>query len=92
MAQVGVTCSLRLFKDIMVYLAIAMSVIKEISRMSKSGCDNKELLDYIYMRITMRLNVNSMEMSIKIPKSVITIFALTVTWKNNRLSKVDFSL
>ena len=25
-----------------------MSVIEEISRMSKVGCSNKELLDYIY--------------------------------------------
>ena len=25
-----------------------MSVIKEISRMSKSGCSDKELLDYIF--------------------------------------------
>ena len=25
-----------------------MSVVEEISRMSKSGCDDKELLDYIY--------------------------------------------
>ena len=34
-----------------------MSVIEEISRMSKSCCSDKELLDYIYMKITMRLNV-----------------------------------
>ena len=58
-----------------------MLFIEEILRMSKSGCDDKELLDSVYMRITMRLNVNSMEMSIRSPKSVITIFALTVTWK-----------
>ena len=25
-----------------------MSVIEEVSRMSKSGCSDKELLDYIY--------------------------------------------
>ena len=31
-----------------VYMAIAMSVIEGISIMSKSGCDDKELLDYIY--------------------------------------------
>ena len=31
-----------------IYIAIAMSVIEGISIMSKSGCDNKELLDYIY--------------------------------------------
>ena len=58
-----------------------MSVTEEISRMSKVGCSDKELLDYIYMKITMRLNVNSMEMSIKNPKSAIMIFALTATWK-----------
>ena len=58
-----------------------MSVIEEISRMSKVGCSDKELLDYIYMKITMRLNVNSMEMSLKNPKSAIMIFALTATWK-----------
>ena len=31
-----------------IYIAIAMSVIEGISIMSKSGCDDKELLDYIY--------------------------------------------
>ena len=31
-----------------IYIAIIMSVIEEISRMSKSGCDHRELLDYIY--------------------------------------------
>ena len=31
-----------------IYIAIAMSVIEGILIMSKSGCDNKELLDYIY--------------------------------------------
>ena len=54
-----------------------MSVIEEISRMSKVGCSDRELLDYIYMKITVTLNVNSMEMSIKNPKSAIVIFALT---------------
>ena len=38
----------RLFKDMTIYIAIAMSVIEEISIMSKSGCDDKKLLDYIY--------------------------------------------
>ena len=57
-----------------------MSVIEEISRMSKVGCSDKELLDYIYMKITMRVNVNLMEMSIRNP-STIAIFALTATWK-----------
>ena len=31
-----------------IYIAIAMSVIEGILIMSKSGCDDKELLDYIY--------------------------------------------
>ena len=31
-----------------IYIAIVMSVIEEISRMSKVGCSDKELLDYIY--------------------------------------------
>ena len=38
----------KLFKDMTIYIAIAMSVIEGISIMSKSGCDDKELLDYIY--------------------------------------------
>ena len=70
----------RLFKDMTIYIAIAMSVIEGISIMSKSGCDDKELLDYIYMRTTMKLNVNLMEMSIRNP-STIVIFVLTATWR-----------
>ena len=31
-----------------IHIAIVMSVIEEISRMSKVGCSDKELLDYIY--------------------------------------------
>ena len=31
-------------------MAIVMLVIEEISRMSKVGCGDKELLDYIYER------------------------------------------
>ena len=31
-----------------IYIAIVMSVTEEISRMSKVGCSNKVLLDYIY--------------------------------------------
>ena len=57
-----------------------MLVIEEISRMSKIGCDDKELFDYIYMRTTTKLSVNLMEMSIRNP-STIVIFALTATWK-----------
>ena len=38
----------RLFKDMTIYIAIAMSVIEGISIMSKSGCNDEELLDYIY--------------------------------------------
>ena len=69
----------RLFKDMTIYIAIVMSVIEVIS-MSKSGCNDEELLDYIYMRTMMKLNVNLMEMSIRNP-STITIFALTATWR-----------
>ena len=56
-----------------------MSVIEGISIMSKSGCDDKELLDYIYETM-MKLDVNLMEMSIRNP-STLAIFALTVTWR-----------
>ena len=38
----------KLFKDMIIYIAIVMSDIEEISRMSKVGCSDKELLDYIY--------------------------------------------
>ena len=38
----------RLFKDMTIYIVVVMSVIEGISIMSKSGCDDKELLDYIY--------------------------------------------
>ena len=31
-----------------IYIALVMLVIEEISRMSKVGCSDKELLDYIY--------------------------------------------
>ena len=55
-----------------------MSVIEEISKLSKDG-RNDALLDYIYMRITMRLNVNLMERIIRNPKSAIVIFVWTVT-------------
>ena len=70
----------KLFKEMTIYIAIAMSVIEGISIMSKSGCDDKELLDYINMRTMMKLNVNLMEMSILNP-STIVIFALTATWR-----------
>ena len=33
---------------IYIYIAIVMLVTEEISRMSKVGCSDKELLDYIY--------------------------------------------
>ena len=64
-----------------IYIYIVMSVMEEISRMSKSGCGDKELLDYIYMIIMMSLNVNLMEMSVRNSKSTIVIFALTATGK-----------
>ena len=57
-----------------------MSVIEEISRMSKVGCSDKELLDYIYENygeIECELNGNES----KEPKSAIMIFELTATWK-----------
>ena len=43
------------------YIAIVMSVIEEISRMSKRGCDDKELLEYAcdnYDEIKCELNGN----------------------------------
>ena len=57
-----------------------MSVVEEISRMSKVGCSNKELLDYTYGNcdeIECELNGNEK----KNPKSTIMIFALIATWK-----------
>ena len=35
-----------------------MSVIEEISKLLKNGCDDDVLLNYIYMKIIMNLNVN----------------------------------
>ena len=58
-----------------------MSVIEEILRMSKVGCSNKELLGYIYENYD-EIDVNSMEMSLRNPKSAIMIFALTATWRS----------
>ena len=40
-----------------IHIAIVMSVIKEISRISKRGCDNKELLEYVCVTM-MRSNAN----------------------------------
>ena len=45
--------------------------------MSKSGYNDRELLEYIDSTMT-RLNANSMERCIKSPKSMIIIFALNV--------------
>ena len=50
-----------------------MSVMEEISELSKNGCDDA-LLNYIYVIIMMKLNVNLMEMRIRNPKSTIIIF------------------
>ena len=47
-----------------------MLVIEEISRMSKSGCDDEKLLNYIYE------NYDQIECN---PKSANIIFALTAT-------------
>ena len=62
---------------IYLYIAIVMSVIEEISKLSRNGCDDALL----NARTTMKLNVNLMEMSIRNPESTIVIFALTATWK-----------
>ena len=35
-------------KGMIIYIAMAMSVIEGILIMSKSGCEDKDLLDYIY--------------------------------------------
>ena len=40
--------SLGHLKKIIIHVAIVMLVMEEISRMSKIGCSDKELLDYIY--------------------------------------------
>ena len=47
--------------------------MEKISKLSKDDCDDV-LLDYIYMRIMMRLNVSLMEMSLRNPKSTNVIF------------------
>ena len=55
-----------------------MSIIEEISRMSKSGCDDKELLEYVcdnYDEIERELNGNDY----KEPKNTIVIFVWAVT-------------
>ena len=41
-----------------IYIAIVMSVIEEISRMSKSGCGDKELYWNMYVITMMRSNAN----------------------------------
>ena len=58
---------------------MVMSVIEEISKLLRNGCDNALL--NLYARTTMKLYVNLTEMSIKNPKSAIVTFALTATWK-----------
>ena len=55
-----------------------MSVIEEISRMSKSDFDDKELLEHVcdnYDKIECELNGNEY----KEPKNTIVIFVWTVT-------------
>ena len=54
-----------------------MLIIEEVSWMSKSGCSDKELLEYL-MSTMMKLNVNLMERSIRNPKDAIIIFVWTV--------------
>ena len=68
-----------LFKDMTIYIAIAMSVMEGILIMSKVAVMIKNYW-IIYMRTTMKLNGNLMEMSIRSP-STIAIFALTATWR-----------
>ena len=41
-----------------IYIDIVMSVIEEISKLLKNKCDDDVLLNYIYMKIMMNLNVN----------------------------------
>ena len=60
-----------------IYIDIVMSILEAISMMSKSGYSDRALLEYI-IRTMMKLNVNLMERCIKIPKSVIVIFAWAV--------------
>ena len=62
-----------------IYIAIVMSVIEGISIMSKVAVMMKNYW-IIYMRTTMKLSVNVMEMSIRNPCTIV-IFPLTVTWK-----------
>ena len=62
-------------------IAIVMSVIEEISKMSKVGCGDKELLDNIYENydeLECELNGNEYK---ELKKHAIVIFALTATLK-----------
>ena len=54
--------------------------MEEISRMSSSGCDDDVLMDYIQKKVdALESELNGDEYND--PKSVITIFAMTVTRK-----------
>ena len=64
----------------MIIYNIVMSVIKNISRMSNSGCDDNVLMNYIQNNFDMlnrELNGDKYEE----PKSIIIIFVKTVTRK-----------
>ena len=55
-----------------------MSIIEEVSWMSKSGYNDRELLEYVYENCD-EIECELMEMSMKSPKSTILIIALTAT-------------
>ena len=62
------------------YIDIVMLIIEEVSLMSKSGYNDRELLEYIvkhYDEIECELNGEG----IRNPKSAVVIFALTATWR-----------
>ena len=69
-----------------------MSVIEEIFRMSKVGCSDKKLLDYIYANydeIEFELSGNES----KEPKKRYYDLCINLQLGNdNRLPKIDFSL
>ena len=71
-----------------IYIDIVMSIIEEVSWMSKSGCSDKELLDYTdkhYDEIECVLNGEKSEG----PKSGIVIFALTAC---NMVKTIDYQI
>ena len=57
-----------------------MSIIEKFRECPKVAVAKKNYW-IIYMKITMILNVNLMEMSVRSSKNAIVIFAFTATWK-----------